>query len=83
MYLVYRHTDSGFHLRVLLGAFSVHVLLYFNLVVSQGPCFSFPPPPYRIQEMKILKKKLMTKIRDRKMTCLLEERLVGWFSLTG
>ncbi|TEA19778.1 hypothetical protein DBR06_SOUSAS22410006, partial [Sousa chinensis] len=24
--------------------------------------------------MKILKKKLMTKIRDRKMTCLLEER---------
>ena len=29
--------------------------------------------PYRIQEMKILKKKLMTKIRARKMTCLLEE----------
>ena len=29
--------------------------------------------PFRIQEMKILKKKLMTKIRARKMMCLLEE----------
>ena len=30
--------------------------------------------PYRIQKLKILKKKLMTKIRNRKMMCLFKER---------
>ena len=75
-YQVQTHRDSGLHHKGLLGVFSVHVCpTSFSSLYPRDPVFL--SSPCRIQEMKMLKKKLLPRRRASKVTCFLEEWELG------